>query len=88
MKKLTVEDFSEFGVREVLLSFEEFTREGKDMEINLNFCAEPARDNAWYQINIGECLEDEYKELEEHRFNSLKKAINWWNKYFEEEDNA
>ena len=62
---LKIEDFSEFGVREILLSFEEFTKEGKDIEINLNFCA---------------------KDLEEHRFNSLKKAIKWWNKYFEEEE--
>lgn len=83
---LNIENFKDFGVREILLSFEQFTKEGKDMEINLNFCAEPAHDNAWYQINIGECLEDEYKDLEEHRFNSLKKAIKWWNNYFEEEE--
>ena len=31
-------------------------------------------------------LRDEYKDIEEHRFNSLKKAIKWWNKYFEEEN--
>ncbi len=76
---LKIEDFKDSKIKEILFSFEQFTREGKDIEINLNFCAEPARDNAWYQINIGEYLEDEYKILEEHRFNSLKKAIKWWN---------
>ena len=31
---------------------------------------------------------DDYKEIEDHRFNSLKKAIKWWNEYFGEDDDG
>ena len=55
-------------------------------EAILNFCFEPIKDNAWYQITIGQCFENDYKEIEDHRFNSLKKAIKWWNEYFGEDD--
>lgn len=79
---LNIKDFKNTGIFEETLYF----RQLEDKEIVLSACFEPYKDSAWYQINIGECLEDDYKILEEHRFNSLKKAIKWWNDYFGEED--
>lgn len=84
---IKVEDFKDIGILEETLHFKQFEENGVSKEIVLSACFEPIKDSAWYQINIGECLEDEYKDTEEHRFNSLKKAVKWWNKYFEESKN-
>ena len=57
-------------------------------EAILQFCFKPIKDEAWYQITVGQCFENDYKEIEDHRFNSLKKAIKWWNEYFGEDDDG
>jgi hypothetical protein len=68
------------------LCWKRFSKDESMYEAILNFCFEPIKDNAWYQITIGQCFENDYKEIENHRFNSLKKAIKWWNEYFGEDD--
>lgn len=83
---IKVEDFRDVGILEETLYFEHFKENDVSKEIVLSACFEPIKDSAWYQINIGECLENDYKDLEEHRFNSLKKAIKWWNNFFEKKN--
>lgn len=83
---LKIEDFKGYnGERE--LCWKRFYKNESMYEAILSFCFEPIKDNAWYQITIGQCFENDYKEIEDHRFNSLKKAIKWWNEYFGEDDN-
>lgn len=83
---LKIEDFKGYdGGRE--LCWKRFYKNEFMYEAILSFCFEPIKDNAWYQIIIGQCFENDYKEIEDHRFNSLKKAIKWWNEYFGEDDN-
>lgn len=83
---LKIEDFKGYdGGRE--LCWKQFNKDESMYEAILIFCFEPIKDNAWYQITIGQCFENDYKEIEDHRFNSLKKAIKWWNEYFGEDDN-
>lgn len=83
---LKIEDFKGYdGGRE--LCWKQFNKDESMYEAILIFCFEPIKDNAWYQITIGQCFENDYKEIENHRFNSLKKAIKWWNEYFGEDDN-
>ena len=81
-EELKIEDFENMGVFEDTLCFQSFVENNIDKEISLSACFEPYKDSAWYQINIGEYSEDRYKDLEEHRFYSLKKAIKWWNDFF------
>lgn len=82
---LKIEDFKGYdGGRE--LCWKQFNKDESMYEAILIFCFEPIKDNAWYQITIGQCFENDYKEIENHRFNSLKKAIKWWNEYFGEDD--
>lgn len=79
---LKIEDFKGYnGERE--LCWKRFYKNEFMYEAILSFCFEPIKDNAWYQIIIGQCFENDYKEIENHRFNSLKKAIKWWNVFFE-----
>ena len=81
---LKIEDFKGYyGERE--LCWKRFNKDESMYEAVLYFCFEPIKDNAWYQITIGQCFENDYKE-EDHRFNSLKKAIKWWNEYFGGDD--
>lgn len=83
---LEIENFRGYdGKRE--LCWKRFYKNESMYEAILIFCFEPIKDNAWYQITIGQCFENDYKEIENHRFNSLKKAIKWWNEYFGEDDN-
>lgn len=82
MLELKIEDFRNVGIIEDTLYFRDFVENNIDKEISLSACFEPYKDSAWYQINIGEYSEDGYKDLEEHRFYSLKKAIKWWNDFF------
>ena len=83
---LKIKDFRGYdGERQ--LWWKRFNKEESVQEASLIFCFEPIKDNAWYQITIGQCFENDYKEIENHRFNSLKKAIKWWNEYFGEDDN-
>ena len=71
---LKIEDFKGYdGGRE--LCWKQFNKDESMYEAILIFCFEPIKDNAWYQITIGQCFENDYKEIENHRFNSLKKAI-------------
>lgn len=82
---LKIEDFKGYdGGRE--LCWKQFNKDESMYEAILIFCFEPIKDNAWYQITIGQCFENDYKEIENHRFNSLKKAIKWWNVFFEGDD--
>lgn len=82
---LKIEDFKGYyGERE--LCWKRFNKNKSMYEAVLYFCFEPIKDNAWYQITIGQCFENDYKEIGDHRFNSLKKAIKWWNEYFGEDD--
>lgn len=81
---LKIEDFSGYR-EEQTLCWKRFSKDDSDYEAVLLFCFEPIKDNAWYQITIGQCFENEYKELEQHHFNSLKKTVNWWNEYFGED---
>ena len=84
---LKIEDFKGYdGGRE--LCWKQFNKDESMYEAILIFCFEPIKDNAWYQITIGQCFENDYKEIENHRFNSLKKAIKWWNEYFGEDDDG
>lgn len=79
---LKIEDFKGYDdARE--LCWKRFYKDDSMYEAILSFCFEPIKDNAWYQITIRQCFENDYKEIEEHRFNSLKKAVKWWNEYFE-----
>lgn len=79
---LKIEDFKGYnGERE--LCWKRFYKNEFMYEAILSFCFELIKDNAWYQIIIGQCFENDYKEIENHRFNSLKKAIKWWNVFFE-----
>jgi len=83
---LKIEDFKGYN-GERGLCWKRFYKNESMYEAILSFCFEPIKDNAWYQITIGQCFENDYKEIENHRFNSLKKAIKWWNEYFGEDDN-
>lgn len=79
---LKIEDFKGYdGARE--LCWKRFYKDDSMYEAILSFCFEPIKDNAWYQIAIRQCFKNDYKEIEEHRFNSLKKAVKWWNEYVE-----
>lgn len=81
---LNIDTFNNLGVKEDVLYWEQFEgKDGKIKEVSLSFCYELIKDNAWYQTNVGNCLITGYESIEEHRFNSLKKAIKWWNNYFE-----
>ena len=80
---LKIEDFKDFGTKEFLLAWKRFKEDGQDKEIDLSFCAQPYKDDVWYQIVIGDCLDNDFVETEKLNFNSLKKAIGWWNTYFE-----
>lgn len=83
---LKIEDFKGYdGERE--LCWKRFNKDESMYEAILQFCFKPIKDEAWYQITVGRCFENDYKEIEDHRFNSLKKAIKWWNEYFGEDDN-
>lgn len=82
MLELKIEEFKDIGIIEDTLYFRGFVENDIDKEISLSACFEPYKDSAWYQINIGEYSEGEYKDLEEYRFYSLKKAIKWWNDFF------
>lgn len=81
-KELKIEDFENIGVFEDTLCFKNFVENNIGKEISLSACFEPYKDSAWYQINICEYSKNGYKDLEEHRFYSLKKAIKWWNDFF------
>ena len=81
-EELKIENFENIGIFEETLCFKSFVENDIDKEISLSACFEPYKDSAWYQINIGEYSEDGYKDLEEYRFYSLKKAIKWWNDFF------
>lgn len=81
-EELKIEKFKDIGIIEDTLCFKDFVENDTDKEISLSACFEPYKDSAWYQINIGEYSEGQYKDLEEHRFYSLKKAIKWWNDFF------
>lgn len=82
---LRIEDFRGYD-RAQELCWKRFDKDDFIYEAILTFCFEPVKDNAWYQIIIGQCFENDYKEIENHRFNSLKKAVKWWNNYFGEDD--
>lgn len=82
MLELKIEEFKDIGIIEDTLYFRGFVENDIDKEISLSACFEPYKDSAWYQINIGEYSEGQYKDLEEHHFYSLKKAIKWWNDFF------
>ena len=81
-EELKIEKFKDIGIIEDTLCFKGFVENNTDKEISLSACFKPYKDSAWYQINIGEYSEGQYKDLEEHRFYSLKKAIKWWNDFF------
>lgn len=81
-EELKIEKFKDIGIIEDTLCFKSFVENDTDKEISLSACFEPYKDSAWYQINIGEYSGGQYKDLEEHRFYSLKKAIKWWNDFF------
>lgn len=82
---LKIENFKGYD-RAQELCWKRFDKDDFIYEAILTFCFEPVKDNAWYQITIGQCFENDYKEVENHRFNSLKKAVKWWNDYFGEDD--
>lgn len=79
---LKIEDFKKYK-DERELCWKRFSKDESDFEIIMSFCFDVSKDNAWYQIVIGQCFDNDYKEIEEHHFNSLKKAVKWWNEYFE-----
>lgn len=81
-EELKIEKFENIGIIEETLCFKGFVENSINKEISLSACFKPYKDSAWYQINIGEYSEGQYKDLEEHRFYSLKKAIKWWNDFF------
>lgn len=81
-EELKIEKFENIGIIEETLCFEDFVENDINKEISLSACFEPYKDSAWYQINIDEYSKDGFKELEEYRFYSLKKAIKWWNDFF------
>ena len=78
---LKIEDFKHCD-EEWNLCWCRYKRDDRDFEAVLSFCFDPSKDDAWYQIVIGECFEDDYKEMEILRFNRLKEAIAHWNEYF------
>lgn len=81
-EELKIEKFENIGIIEETLCFRDFIENDINKEISLSACFEPYKDSAWYQINIDEYSKDGFKELEEYRFYSLKKAIKWWNDFF------
>lgn len=81
-EELKIEKFENIGIIEETLCFKDFVENDINKEISLSACFEPYKDSAWYQINIDEYSKDGFKELEEYRFYSLKKAIKWWNDFF------
>lgn len=84
---LKIDDFKDYGIYEETLKWERFEENGLDKEIDLIFCAEPFKDNVWYEVIVGVCLDDEFKvEQLSIRLYSLKKAIEWWNNYFKKEE--
>jgi len=81
---LKIEDFKGYD-EEWNLCWSRYKRDNRDFEAVLSFCFNLSKDDAWYQIVIGECLEDDYKEIETFKFNRLKNAIAYWNEYFGED---
>ena len=61
---LKIEDFKDFGTKEFLLAWKRFKEDGQDKEIDLSFCAQPYKDDVWYQIVIGDCLDDDFVETD------------------------
>ncbi len=84
---LKIDDFKDCEIYEETLKWNHFKENGLDKEIDLILCAEPFKDNVWYQVIVGVCLDDEFKEEQSsERLYSLKKAIEWWNNYFKKEE--
>ena len=81
---LKFEDFK-YCDEERNLCWYRYKRDNQYFESTLSFCFDLSKDDAWYQIVIGECLEDDYKEMETFKFNRLKDAIAYWNGYFGED---
>lgn len=81
---LKIEDFK-YCDEEWNLCWCRYEKDNRSFEAVLYFCFDPIKDDAWYQIVIGECFEDSYKEMEILKFNRLKEAITHWNEYFGED---
>ena len=82
---LKIQDFKHCS-EEWTMCWCHYKRDDRDFEAVLSFRFDPLKDDAWYQIAVGECLEDNYKEIEVVRFNRLKEAITHWNNYFGEDE--
>lgn len=82
--KLTVKDLSN-GYREIQLDWCRLS--DGSIEMMLLFYLDIEHDNVWYEIEIGDCDEDgNYRVLEQYRFNSIKKAVAFWNLRIDEND--
>lgn len=73
---------------DTVLTFRRFTDAEGDKEAVLLFCFNILRDDAWYEIEIGRCCDNDYVVLENHRFRSIKKVLKWWNEFFGGEDDV
>ena len=55
-----------------------------DMELSLHFCISVKNDYAWYSVKF--CKHDdngEHSVIEDHKFNSIKKAVKFWNHFID-----
>lgn len=55
-----------------------------DMELSLHFCISVKNDYAWYSVKF--CKHDdngEHSVIEDHKFNSIKKAVKFWNRFID-----
>lgn len=74
--KITVSDFEK--VLEICLDWCRFD-DASEMVLMLRM--KPSIDDVWYEIEIGDCDIDgnNYHIIQSQKFNSIKKACNYWN---------
>lgn len=78
---LTIEDIKN-GIQDITLYSKHFEN---NKEATLLFYFNVRKDDAWYEVEVGEYnpSTDSYHALDAHKFRSIKKAIDWWNKNLE-----
>ena len=83
---LELKDFSSYKDEERILCWKHYTeKNGCEYEADFSICFNPKKDDAWYQIIVGACTDDNFEEIMHIDFYKIKDAIKWWNENIPEE---